>query len=249
MVLELPPDRLSYHHLGTYSFFLPQCHFLAPNLCETITTRCYTFYPSNYLFQCLLIFHSQHSVPYPPCLINGLISFPQISQPSSTMPPSFMDTYSLKPYRSMMSSLCTRVVLGMEQPIGRTFVSVLTSFPVNPSIRSRPLGAHRLIFIGRRCFQLCANWEGNGRVVPRLVTPPGSDVHRIKVDESAGICITPRTLGGLAVTHLFSGVLLWSLSPVRVTPLTIPFSRSTPISLRYSTSPLVSRSCQGPLRV
>jgi len=72
-----------------------------------------------------------------------------------------------------------------------------------------------LISVGRRCFQLCTNWEGNGRVVPRLVTPPGSDVHRIKVDEKAGICITTRILGGLAVTHLFSGVLLWSLPPVR----------------------------------
>ena len=155
----------------------------------------------------------------------------------------------MKPYRSTMPSLCTRVVLGMEQPIGRTFVSALTSFSVNPSTWSQPLRAHRLIFIGRRCSQLRTNWEGNGRVVPRLVTPPGSDVHRIKVDENAGICITTRILGGLAVTHLFSGVLLWSLPPVRVAPLTIPFPRSTPISLRYSTSPLVSRSCQGPLRV
>ena len=72
-----------------------------------------------------------------------------------------------------------------------------------------------LIFTGRRCFQLCANWEGNGRVVPRLVTPPGCDVHRIQVDEKAGICITTRILGGIAVTHLFSGILLWSLPPVR----------------------------------
>ena len=57
LVLELPPDRLSCHVIilaHTLSFAL------APNLCETITTRCYTFYPSNYLFQCLLIFHSQH---------------------------------------------------------------------------------------------------------------------------------------------------------------------------------------------
>jgi len=79
-----------------------------------------------------------------------------------------------------------------------------------------------LIFIGRRCFQLRTNWEGNGRVVPRLVTPPGSDIHRIKVDEKAGICITTRILGGLAVTHLFSGVLLWSLSPVRGQPSNHP---------------------------
>jgi len=72
-----------------------------------------------------------------------------------------------------------------------------------------------LIFVGRRFCQLRKNWAGDGRVVARLVTPPGSDVHRIKVDEKAGICITTRMFGGLAVTHLFSGVLLWSLPPVR----------------------------------
>ena len=47
------------------------------------------------------------------------------------------------------------------------------------------------------------------------MTPPDNDTHRIKVDENAGFCITTRLLGGLAVTHLFSGVLFWSLSPVR----------------------------------
>ena len=72
-----------------------------------------------------------------------------------------------------------------------------------------------LIFVGHRFCQLRKNWVGDGRVVARLVTPPGSDVYRIKVDEKAGICITTRMFGGLAVTHLFSGVLLWSLPPVR----------------------------------
>ena len=49
------------------------------------------------------------------------------------------------------------------------------------------------------------------------MTPPGSDVYHIQVDEDAGICITTHILGGLAVTHLFSGVLLWSLPPVSET--------------------------------
>jgi hypothetical protein len=58
------------------------------------------------------------------------------------------------------------------------------------------------------------SWEGNGRVVARLLRPPGSDVHRLKVDEKVGILITTHMLGGLSVTHLFSGVLLWSLPRV-----------------------------------
>ncbi|KAI0287199.1 hypothetical protein BC826DRAFT_1046186 [Russula brevipes] len=64
----------------------------------------------------------------------------------------------------------------------------------------------------RRCCQLRRNWEGKGRVVARLVTPPGGDVHRIKVDEKAGICITTHMFGGLSVTHLFSGIL-YGVSP------------------------------------
>ncbi len=69
--------------------------------------------------------------------------------------------------------------------------------------------------LGRRSHQLRVNWEGNGQVVARLLRPPGSDVHRLKVDEKAGILITTHMLGGLSVTHLFSGVLLWSLPRVR----------------------------------
>lgn len=90
-----------------------------------------------------------------------------------------------------------------------------------------------LIFVGRRFCQLRRNWAGTGRVVARLVTPPGSDVHRIKVDEKAGICITTRMFGGLAVTHLFSGVLLWSLPPVRE-PLNRPPTLPHPVV--YSTT-------------
>ncbi|KAI0287198.1 hypothetical protein BC826DRAFT_1119604 [Russula brevipes] len=69
-------------------------------------------------------------------------------------------------------------------------------------------------FCRPQILQLRNNWEGNGRVVARLVTPPGGDVHRIKVDEKAGLCITTRMLGGLSVIHLFSSALLWSLPPV-----------------------------------
>ena len=76
--------------------------------------------------------------------------------------------------------------------------------------------AHSVLIsvLGRRSFQLHGNWEGNGRVVARLLRPPGSDVHRLKVDEKAGILISTHMLGGLSVTHLFSGVLLWSLPRV-----------------------------------
>ncbi|KAH9962255.1 hypothetical protein BC827DRAFT_1199936 [Russula dissimulans] len=63
----------------------------------------------------------------------------------------------------------------------------------------------------RRSVQLRKNWEGHGRVVARLITPPIRDVHRIKVDERVGICITTHIFGGLFVTHLFSNAVLWSL--------------------------------------
>ena len=76
-------------------------------------------------------------------------------------------------------------------------------------------GSTCLIFVGRRFCQLRKNWAGDGRVVARLVTPSGGDVHRIKVDEKAGICITTRMFGGLVVTHLFSGAVLWTLPSVR----------------------------------
>jgi F-box associated protein len=72
-----------------------------------------------------------------------------------------------------------------------------------------------VLVLGRRSHQLHMNWEGNGRVVARLLRPPGGDVHRLNVDEKAGILITTHILGGLSVTHLFSDVLLWSLPRVR----------------------------------
>ena len=71
-----------------------------------------------------------------------------------------------------------------------------------------------ILVLGRRSIQLHWNWEGSGRVVARMLRPPGADVHRIKVDEKVGILIATHNLGGLSVTHLFSGVLLWSLPRV-----------------------------------
>ncbi|KAH9059599.1 hypothetical protein EDB87DRAFT_1563124 [Lactarius vividus] len=62
-----------------------------------------------------------------------------------------------------------------------------------------------------RSFQLRKNWEGKGRVVARVLSPPGSNVHRIKVDEKAGICITTHMFGGISVIHLFSSTVLWCL--------------------------------------
>ncbi|KAH9026255.1 hypothetical protein EDB83DRAFT_2678809 [Lactarius deliciosus] len=62
-----------------------------------------------------------------------------------------------------------------------------------------------------RSFQLHKNWEGKGYVVARVVPPPGLNVHRIKIDEDAGICIMTCVWGGLNVLHLFSGIVLWCL--------------------------------------
>ena len=68
---------------------------------------------------------------------------------------------------------------------------------------------------GRRSFQLHKNWEGKGRAVARVLTPPDWFAFRIKVDEKAGICITTCFWGGLTVTHLFSRTVLWCLPKVR----------------------------------
>ncbi|KAH8984937.1 hypothetical protein EDB92DRAFT_2032795 [Lactarius akahatsu] len=69
-----------------------------------------------------------------------------------------------------------------------------------------------------RSFQLRKNWEGKGRVVMRVLSPPGFNVHRIKVDEKAGICITTHSGGGLSVIHLFSSTVLWCLPLAYVRP-------------------------------
>src|SRR6266702_1975453 len=98
---------------------------------------------------------------------------------------------------------------------------------------------------GHRSFQLCKNWEGKGRAVARAFSPPGLNVHSLKVDEKAGICIMTCIWGGLNVTHLFSGIVLWCLPMVRdfffLTPsLGIPLGAQT---VAYShTSPPVPTS-------
>ena len=68
---------------------------------------------------------------------------------------------------------------------------------------------------GHRSFQLHKNWEGKGRAVARVLSPPGLNVHRINVDEKTGICITTHVWGGLTVIHLFSSIVLWCLPMVR----------------------------------
>ncbi|KAI9458950.1 hypothetical protein BJY52DRAFT_407774 [Lactarius psammicola] len=62
-----------------------------------------------------------------------------------------------------------------------------------------------------RSFQLRKNWEGKGRAVACALSPPGFNIHRLKVDEKAGICITTHIWGGLSVIHLFSSIVLWCL--------------------------------------
>ncbi|KAH9174791.1 hypothetical protein EDB89DRAFT_472508 [Lactarius sanguifluus] len=52
----------------------------------------------------------------------------------------------------------------------------------------------------------------------RALSPPGFNVHRIKVDEKAGICITTHIGGGLSVIHLFSSTVLWCLPLAYVHP-------------------------------
>ncbi|KAH9026256.1 hypothetical protein EDB83DRAFT_1927333 [Lactarius deliciosus] len=69
-----------------------------------------------------------------------------------------------------------------------------------------------------KSFQLRKNWEGKGRAVMRVLSPPGFNVHRIKVDEKAGICITTHIGGGLSVIHLFSSTVLWCLPLAYVRP-------------------------------
>ncbi|KAH9000897.1 hypothetical protein EDB86DRAFT_3133123 [Lactarius hatsudake] len=71
---------------------------------------------------------------------------------------------------------------------------------------------------GHRSFQLHKNWEGKGRAVARVLSPPGSNVHRIKVDEKAGICISTNMFGGISVIHLFSSTILWCLPQSYVRP-------------------------------
>lgn len=60
------------------------------------------------------------------------------------------------------------------------------------------------------CFRLEQNWVGQGSATIKAY---GSftDVHRIKVDEAAGLLITTHQNGGLRVRDIESGDLLWEL--------------------------------------
>ncbi|KAF8271814.1 hypothetical protein EI94DRAFT_1827289 [Lactarius quietus] len=62
-----------------------------------------------------------------------------------------------------------------------------------------------------RSFQLRKNWDGKGRAVMRLLSPPDFNVYDVMADERAGICITTPVWGGFTVIHLFSSIVLWCL--------------------------------------
>jgi len=67
-----------------------------------------------------------------------------------------------------------------------------------------------------RSFQLCeGGLNGKGRAVMRVLMPSRARAYHIQLDEKAGICITDRMSGGIAVNDLFSGASLWCLPSVR----------------------------------
>lgn len=49
--------------------------------------------------------------------------------------------------------------------------------------------------LGRRRFQLERDWAGHGQSVFRNISFGRDDVHRIKVDENEGFCITTHMRG------------------------------------------------------
>ena len=199
-----------------------KAQFIRFRLSSRSLERCCTFYPSSYPLPCFLIFPSKPSVIYPPSLANGSTSYPKTNPRSFAMLLSFTNTRTPRLICSKMPCPSTRAALGRERRIGKTSVGSVFLFGAlslysspGPDLSAADSESTVLILIlGRRSLQLHMSWEGNGRVVARLSRPPGSDVHRLKVDEKVGILITTHMLGGLSVTHLFSGVLLWSLPRV-----------------------------------
>ena len=109
--------------------------------------------------------------------------------------------------------------LWRERQVGRTFVSCThaTSSVDLFSVQTlKDLSGHANCELeGRRSIQIRRNWMGKGHAVARVFLPASFHAHRIKVDEKAGICITTHRHGGLTVTHLFSGTVLWHLPMVR----------------------------------
>ena len=105
---------------------------------------------------------------------------------------------------------------------------------------------------GCRFAQIRRNWMGKGRAVARAFLSPTFSAHRIKVDEKAGICITTCILGGLAVTHLFSGTVLWHLPMVReyiyiylTDPFGIPLDAQIGTCSRMSSTVLTANTTMG----
>jgi F-box-like len=159
-----------------------------PSLCSlfTLSRRWYHF-----------LFANQSSIFHRAAILRGY------TQPGLQLEDA-LARYTGSPWEGSIDwkDLC-KSTSGLQIPIYTQVSAPESTFP------------HLFIIKGRRFFQLDKNWEGKGRAVARLLSPPGHDVHRIKVDEKAGICITTHILGGLSVTHLFSSVLLWDLPPVR----------------------------------
>ncbi|KAH9917540.1 uncharacterized protein B0H18DRAFT_913396 [Fomitopsis serialis] len=61
------------------------------------------------------------------------------------------------------------------------------------------------------CLDLDRNWAGQGEVIPRTYCTKNADVHRVKVDEDRGLLFTSHETGGIIVTDLESGEILWTL--------------------------------------
>ncbi|TFY59582.1 hypothetical protein EVJ58_g5693, partial [Rhodofomes roseus] len=61
------------------------------------------------------------------------------------------------------------------------------------------------------CLDLNRNWVGQGSATPRTYCVQNADVHRIKVDEERGLLFTSHETGGIIVTDLISGEILWTL--------------------------------------
>ncbi|KAH8087855.1 hypothetical protein BXZ70DRAFT_1067649 [Cristinia sonorae] len=70
----------------------------------------------------------------------------------------------------------------------------------------------------RYLFRLHMSWAGRDPVSSHTYSAPGSQVHRIKVDEVVGIIITSHTTGGLRVCDLETDTLLWDLGTDYVRP-------------------------------
>ncbi|KAI0079285.1 hypothetical protein K474DRAFT_683461 [Panus rudis PR-1116 ss-1] len=63
----------------------------------------------------------------------------------------------------------------------------------------------------KQLYLLFQSWAGRGPVEIKALTECSFNVHRIKVDEEAGIVLTTHTTGGLRVTDLETDKLLWAL--------------------------------------